>query len=134
VQEILETSAQAEFEIFQLLGSLVFQSLRRAIKDPTVLGKVRLHYAHAAAAEFRAFMVGKGNVIDEPHGDPRHAVFVIGEETATGDCLHRKIAIAAHSLDRSLHDLFGFVVGSRGRSVGRLSRAPYGGDQHEKNW
>src|SRR2546428_12322744 len=71
MQEIFEPSAQAELEIFQLLGGLIFQSLCHAIKDPTLGGKVRLHYAHAAAAEFRAFTVWKRNVIDEAHGNPR---------------------------------------------------------------
>ena len=122
---------QAELEIFQLLRGLVFESLRHAIKDPTPGGKVRLHYAHATAAELCALAIRKRNVIDEFYGNPRHAVFVVGEVPTAGERLHCQIAIATHNFERALYDLFGFVI--RNRSVGRLGRAPRRGDQHKEH-
>ena len=109
-QEILDSYARDDFEVFELLRRLIFQRQRRAIINPAAVAKIRLHDVCTAAAEFRAFFVGIRNVIDELHRNARRAVVVFGEEAAANHSFDLQIRIAADALERALDNLFSFVV------------------------
>ena len=109
-QEILDSYARDDFEVFELLRRLIFQRQRRAVINPAAVAKIRLHDVRAATAEFRAFFVGIKNVINELHRNARGAVMVFSKKAAANHSFDLQIRIAADALERALDNLFSFVV------------------------